>query len=108
MTDEEKQKYLNDFVEQTKKYCRIDYDDDEDIVKMMVEMVFEKLGELIPNFNPYAMTSRQKILTMKFVKEQYDNPDAYHQSDKKLSNATSSMLLSEMYGGGSTWQGESR
>lgn len=101
MTDEEKQKYLNDFMELTKKYCRIDYDDDEDIVKMMVEAVFEKMGELIPNFNPYAMTSRQKILIMKFVKEQYDNLDAYHQSDKKLSNATSSMLLSEIYGGGS-------
>lgn len=100
MTDEEKQKYLNNFVEQTKKYCRIDYDDDEDILKMMVEAVLEKLSELIPNFNPYVMTSRQKILTMKFVKEQYDNPDAYNQSDKKLSNATSSMLLSEMYGGG--------
>lgn len=102
MTDEEKGKYMDAFVEQTKKYCRIDYDDDEDIVKTVIEMVFEKLRELIPNFNPYAMTSRQKLLTMIFVKDQYDNPDAYQGNEKKLSNAVSSMLLNEMYGGSST------
>lgn len=100
MTDEEKKEYMSALVAQTKKYCRIDYDDDEDIVKTIIETVFEKLGELIPDFNPYAMTSRQKLLTMMFVKDQYDNPDAYQGNDKKLSNAVSSMLLNEMYRGG--------
>ena len=101
MTDKKKKEYMDALVEQTKKYCRIDYDDDEDIVKTIIEAVFEKLNELIPNFNPYAMTSRQKLLTMTFVKDQYDHPDAYQGNDKKLSNAVSSMLLSEMYGGDS-------
>lgn len=100
MTDEEKKEYTASFVAQTKKYCRIDYEDDNDIVEMVIEAVLEKLGELIPNFNPYAMTSRQKLLAMMFVKDQYDHPDAYQGSDKTLSNAASSMLLNEMYKGG--------
>lgn len=101
MTDDEKKEYMDALVEQTKKYCRIDYEDDDDIVKTMIETVFTKLGELIPNFDPYALTSRQKLLTMAFVKDLYDNTEAYHGSEKKLSNAVSSMLLSEIYGGGS-------
>ncbi len=100
MTDEEKKEYMTALVIQTKKYCRIDYDDDEDIIEMMIETVFEKMHELIPGFNPYEMTSRQRILTMMFVKDQYDHTDVYQESDKKLSNAVSSMLLSEMYKGG--------
>lgn len=101
MTDEEKKEYMIELVIQTKKYCRIDYDDDEDIIETMIEAVFEKLQELIPGFNPYAMTSRQRLLTMMFVKDQYDHTEVYHENDKKLSNAVSSMLLSEMYKGGS-------
>ena len=100
MTDEEKKKYMDAFVAQTKKYCRIDYDDDEDIIQIIIDAVFEKLGELIPDFSPYKMTSRQKLMVMMFVKDRYDHPDAYQGNDKKLSNAASSMLLSEMYGGG--------
>lgn len=101
MTDEEKEKCMADLVMQIKKYCRIDYEDDEDIIEIMIKTVFEKLKELIPGFNPYAMTSRQRLLTMMLVKDQYDNTDAYHETNKKLSNAASSMLLSEIYGGGS-------
>lgn len=100
MTDEEKKEYMASFMEQTKKYCRIDYDDDDSLIEMTIEAIFEKLGELIPNFNPYAMTSRQKLLAMMYVKNHYDHPDAYQGNDKKLSNAASSMLLNEMYGGG--------
>lgn len=100
MTDEGKKKYMDVFVSQTKKYCQIDYDDDEDIIQIIIDAVFEKLGELIPDFSPYEMTSRQKLTAMMFVKDRYDNRDAYQGNDKKLSNAASSMLLSEMYGGG--------
>lgn len=100
MTDEEKKEYMAALVAQTKKYCRIDYDDDEDILEMMVAASLEKLGELIPNFNPYQMTGRQKLLAMAFAKDLYDHPDAYQGNDKKLSNSVSSMLLNEMYAGG--------
>ncbi len=101
MTDEDKKEYMEALVAQTKKYCKIDYDDDDDIIETMVGAVFEKLQELISGFNPYAMTSRQRLLTMMFVKDQYDHTDVYHETDKKLSNAVSSMLLSEMFKGGS-------
>lgn len=100
MTDKEKREYMEDVVMQTKKYCHIDYDDDEDIVEIIIEAVFEKMHELIPGFDRYAMTSRQRLLMMMLVNDQYDHTDAYHETDKKLSNAASSMLLSEMYGRG--------
>ncbi|MCD8038874.1 MAG: head-tail connector protein [Lachnospiraceae bacterium] len=99
MTDDEKTEYMSAFLEQVKTYCRIDYDDDEDIITIMVETVLAKLAELIPNFDEYAMTSRQKLLAMTFVKELYDNTNAYGRADGGLSNAASTMLLSEMYGG---------
>ncbi|MCI8713094.1 MAG: phage gp6-like head-tail connector protein [Ruminococcus sp.] len=100
MTEEEKEAYTEEFVERVKNYCRIDYDDDEDILKIMVEAVMEKLEELIPRFDRYAMTARQTLLAMAFVKDYYDNAETYQGAEKRLSNATSSMLLSEMYGGG--------
>lgn len=101
MTDEEKREYMDGLMVQMKTYCKIDYDDDDGTVETIVEAVLEKLKELIPNFSPYAMTGRQKLLAMMFVKDQYDHPDAYCEGSKKLSNAASSMLFSEMYGGGS-------
>jgi uncharacterized phage protein (predicted DNA packaging) len=101
MTDDDKQAYIYVLLKQIKKYCRIDYDDDEDIVQMMMEAAFEKLGELIPGFDPYAMTSRQKLLLMMLVKDQYDNKDIYGE-EKRLSHAASSMLLNEIYKGEDT------
>lgn len=102
MTEQEKREYMDDLTAKTKKFCKIDYDDDEDIIQIMIEAVFEKLMELIPGFDPYNMTNRQKLLVMGFVKDQYDNTDVYLEEDKKLSPAFSSMLLSEIYKGGST------
>ena len=43
MTEQEKKEYLDKLTAKTKKYCRIDYDDDEDIIQIMIEAVFEKL-----------------------------------------------------------------
>ncbi len=100
LNEEEKETRMQEFVQQVKTYCRIDYDDDEDILRIMVEAVMEKLQELIPRFDPYAMTARQKLLAMAFVKDYYDNADTYQGAEKRLSNAVSSMLLGEMYGGG--------
>lgn len=102
MTELEKKEYMDALTAKTKKYCRIDYDDDEDIIQIMIEAVFEKLMELIPGFDPFVLTNRQQLLVMGFVKDQYDNTDVYQEADKKLSPAFSSMLLSEMYKGGST------
>lgn len=100
MTEEEKKAYMYVFINQLKTYCHIDYDDDDDVIQTITEAVFEKLGELIPDFNPYAMTGRQRLIAMMFAKEQYDNRAAYQTADSRLTNAASSMLLSEIYKGG--------
>lgn len=100
MTDEEKKEYMAEFALRTKTYCHIDYDDDDEIIKMIIEATLDELGDLIPGFDPYAMTSRQKLLVMMFVNDQYDHRDVYQDRGQVLSNAASSALLSEMYRGG--------
>lgn len=98
MTEEEKKEYREKLIADCKTYNHIDYDDDAAIIELMVETVFEEMTELIPNFNPYQMTSRQRLLTLIFVKELYDNREKY-KDGKALSSAVSSMLLKEKYGG---------
>ena len=62
MTDEEKKEYRDKLVEDCMKYNHIDYDDDKDIVETMVEAIAsEELMELIPNFDPYNLTARQRL-----------------------------------------------
>ena len=77
----------------------IDYDDDAEIVELMFDTTMEEMTELIPNFDQYNMTSRQKLLAFTSVKELYDNREKYQKDTKALSNAVSSMLLKEVYGG---------
>ena len=40
MTNEEKKEYKTKLLEECKKYDHIDYDDDEDIVEIMLEATF--------------------------------------------------------------------
>ena len=68
-------------------------------VELMFDATMEEMIELIPNFNQYNMTSRQKLLAFASVKELYDNREKYQKDIKVLSNAVSSMLLKEIYGG---------
>ncbi len=99
MTEEEKQEYRQKLINTCKVYCHIDYDDDMEIVELMFDVTMEEMIELIPNFNQYNMTSRQKLLAFASVKELYDNREKYQKDIKVLSNAVSSMLLKEIYGG---------
>ena len=100
MTDEEKEKYRAGLITTCKVYCHIDYDDDMEILELMVEAIAsEELMELIPNFDQYSLTSRQKLLAFISVKELYDNRDKYRSDTKLLASAASSMLLKEIYGG---------
>lgn len=103
MTDEEKKAYREKMIELCKIYCHIDYDDDDEIVKLMFDTTIEEMQHLIPEFEIYAMTSRQKLLVYSFVKELYDNREKYQKELKTLTNAVSSMLLKEIYRGGSVW-----
>lgn len=100
MTDEEKKEYKDNLIEQSKTYNHIDYDDDADIIEIMVDTALEELGELIPDFDPYNLSSRQRLLTLVFVKELYDNREKYQKDSKSVSNAVASMLLKEKYKGG--------
>lgn len=99
MTDEEKKEYRDGMIATCKVYCHIDYDDDTEILELMFDTTMEEMTELIPNFDQYNMTSRQKLLAFTSVKELYDNREKYQKDTKALSNAVSSMLLKEMYGG---------
>lgn len=104
MTDEEKKKYRDKLVEDCMKYNHIDYDDDKDIVETMVEAIAsEELTELIPNFDPYNLTARQRLLvylssrncmtTGRSIRTVHSN------SQMAVSNP---MLLNEKYGGSRT------
>ncbi len=99
MTDEEKKKYRDGLIATCKIYCHIDYDDDMEILELMYDTTMEEMTELIPNFDQYSLTSRQKLLAFMSVKELYDNRDKYRNDIKLLTSAVSSMLLKEIYGG---------
>ena len=99
MTDEEKEKYRGGLIATCKIYCHIDYDDDIEILELMLDTTMEEMTELIPNFNQYSLTNRQKLLAFMSVKELYDNRDKYRSDTKLLATAVSSMLLKEIYGG---------
>ena len=95
MEDEKKEKML----QECNTFCHIDYDDDEDIIRLMLDATLEEMQELIPGFVPDAPTARQKLLIYVTVKDLYDNRNKYGDSSKQLTYAISSMLLKEMYKG---------
>ena len=100
MTDEEKKEYRAEMIELCKKYCHIDYDDDAEIVALMFDTTMEDMENLIPSFDRYAMTSRQRLLACISTKELYDHREEYQKETRTLTNAVSSMLLKEIYRGG--------
>ena len=83
----ERQKY--------KAYCRIDYDDDDEVIKLIYAAVLEEMTDLIKDFNPEALTNRQKLLICMYVKEAYDNRDRTAPTDDKVRFAVQSMMLKE-------------
>jgi hypothetical protein len=99
MTDGEKKKYRDELLEKCMKYNHIDYDDDKDIIEDMLGAAEEILTDLIEGFDLYHLTFRQKILIYIFVKELYDHKEAYEKDRKGMTNAVSTMLLQEKYGG---------
>ena len=102
---EEKKKYKDELVKQCKTYCHIDYEDDIDILELMLDTTVEEMEELIPGFDAYSMTSRQRLIVLVSVKNLYDNREKYSEL-KQLSNAVSSMLLKEIYGGAAVADGQ--
>lgn len=80
-----------------KKYARIDYTDDDDLVEIMVEAAVDSMADVIHSFDADNMTGRQKIILFATVKDLYDNRDKYGKEKQQLKIAAASMLLSEIY-----------
>lgn len=99
MTDEELKEYRAKILEDCKKYSRIDYDDDDDILELMIDTTLEEMSELIPTFNSENLSSRQRLLLLVSVKDLYDNREKFSKDTRVMQHAVSSMLLKEMYGG---------
>lgn len=100
MTDEEKKEYKSRLIEGSKKFSRIDYDDDDDIIEMMIDATLEGMSELIPNIDTENLSSRQSLLLFVSVKDLYDNREKFSKDTRMVQHAVSSMLLKEMYKGG--------
>jgi hypothetical protein len=100
MTEEEKKMQRADLFEKSKKYARIDYEDDDDIVELMLDVTLEEMTKLIPNFSMETLSHRQKLLILVSVKDLYDNREKHGKDPMLLHRAVSSLLLKEMYGGG--------
>lgn len=47
MTDEEKEKYRGGLIATCKTYCHIDYDDDIEILELMLDTTLDEMTELI-------------------------------------------------------------
>ena len=89
-----------DLFEKSKKYARIDYEDDDDIVELMLDVTLEEMTKLIPNFSMETLSHRQKLLILVSVKDLYYNREKLGKDPMLLHRAVSSLLLKEMYGGG--------
>jgi uncharacterized phage protein (predicted DNA packaging) len=83
-------------LETVKQYIRVDYDDDDEIIQLMLDTVLEDLAELIPDFNADKPTNRQKMLILVSVKDLYENRDKYTDKPDTLQTAVSSMLIKEI------------
>lgn len=83
-------------LETVKQYIRVDYDDDDEIIQLMLDTVLEDLAELIPDFNADKPTNRQKMLILVNVKDLYESRDKYTDKPGALQTAVSSMLIKEI------------
>ena len=79
-----------------KKYCRIDYDDDDALLELMYETCIQEMKELITSFNEDTMSARQTLIVACMIKDLYDNRDFYEKSQEQMKAAVSSMLLKEI------------
>lgn len=51
MTDEEKEKYRGGLIATCKTYCHIDYDDDIEILELMLDTTLDEMTELFRILN---------------------------------------------------------
>ena len=75
---------LAELTAKAKKYARIDYTDDDDLVETMVDAAVESMADVIPSFDADKMTGRQKIILFVTVKDLYDNREKYGKEKQQL------------------------
>ena len=80
-----------------KKYARIDFDDDDELIRLMINASAECMQDVIPAFRADEMTARQKIILAATVKDLYDHREKYGKDVQRMKIACASMLLSEIY-----------
>lgn len=83
-------------LEEIKAYCRIDFDDDDEIITMIYDAVLEEMKDLIAKFDPKSPTARQRLMICILVKDLYDKRDLTTPSKDAVKYAFQSMLLKEM------------
>lgn len=83
-------------IELVKQYMRVDYDDDDELIELLLDTVLDEMTEQIPDFDRDKPTNRQRVLILASVKELYDNRDKRTDKPEQLRTAISSMLIKEI------------
>lgn len=82
--------------EQLKLYMRVDYDDDDALIHLMLDGVLDEMEELIPTFVRDKPTNRQKLLIYAYVNELYDKRKNMTEKPETMRYAIRSLMLKEM------------
>lgn len=79
-----------------KEYLRVDYDDDDGLIRIILDAILDEMTELIPSFNRESPTSRQKMLILMYAKDLYDNRGRQEEKNSTIRFAVHSLMLKEM------------
>lgn len=82
-------------LKEVKQYMRVDYEDDDSLIELMINAVIDEMQELIPKFDAEKPTNRQKLLIYAYVKELYDKRGNMTNSKENIRYAVASMMLKE-------------
>nr|WP_302593960.1 head-tail connector protein [uncultured Acetatifactor sp.] len=83
-------------IEKLKEYLRVDFEDDDGVIQLMLDAVLDEMDEVVPTFDREAPTNRQQLLIFSYVKELYDGRGNMAASQEKMRYAIQSMMLKEM------------
>lgn len=98
LTSDQKREIKEKFIEDFREYGRIDYDDDAETLEIIVDAAAEELADMIPEYDFYSMSQRQRLLTMMKTLSMYDERRTHSESAKVPLSNYASLMLKEMYG----------
>lgn len=77
-----------------KNFLKIDFDDDDDYIKLLKEVAIEYIEDSIGSFNPER--AKQKYLLLTLIKEMYSKRSfIIDKSDEKIRYISKSIILQE-------------